>query len=80
MNIQSEINAYYDTIIVGQIIDKYGFDPMKALDLYLQSETYRMFNDPELDMIEFAPLVIFDMWECEQITGNPRNSIYIRCD
>ena len=29
-------------------------------------------------MWQFSPLVILDMWENEKITGNPRNSIYIR--
>lgn len=35
-----------------------------------------MLENPELEMWEFCPDVIFEMWECEQITGNPRNSIY----
>ena len=53
---------------------------MRALESYLGSETYRMFNDPELEMTEFSPLGIFDMWECEQVTGDPRNSLYLRRD
>ena len=80
INIQPEINAYYDEEIVCRIMEKYGFTPLAALDSYLQSETYRMFNDPELEMLEFSPLGIFDMWEAEQITGDPRNSLYLRRD
>ena len=44
------------------------------------SETYKMLRNPNLEMWEFSPLGIFDMWECEQITGDPRTSLYIRRD
>lgn len=77
---QPEINSYYGNEVVQRIVEKYGFPPMDALNSYLQSETYRMFIDPELEMLEFSPLGIFDMWECEQVTGDPRNSLYIRRD
>ena len=75
-----EMNTYYDDEVVSRIVEKYGFSPMDALKSYLHSETYRMFNDPELEMIEFSPLGIFDMWEAEQVTGDPRNSLYLRRD
>jgi hypothetical protein len=39
-----------------------------------------MLCNPALEMWEFSPVGIFDMWEAEQITGNPRNSLYIRRD
>ena len=78
--IQSELNSYYDREVVSMIVEKYGMEPMDALNSFLQSETYRMFIDPELEMTDFSPLGIFDMWECEQITGNPRNSLYLRRD
>jgi len=51
---------------------------MKALREYLQSETYSMMTDSELEMWEFGASAIFEMWENEKITGNPRNSIYLR--
>ena len=54
--LQSEINSYYDKEVVRMINEKYGIVPMKALELYLGSQTYRMFNDQELEMIEFSPL------------------------
>lgn len=74
----ADINAFYDKKITQLIVDKYGMPPIKALELYLNSETYRMFTDPQLKMTDFAPHALFDMWESEQITGDPRNSIYIR--
>ena len=78
--IQSELNSYYDREVVSMIVEKYAMVPMNALNSFLQSETYRMFIDPELEMTDFSPLGIFDMWECEQTTGNPRNSLYLRRD
>lgn len=75
-----EVNAFYDAEIVGMICEKYGIAPMDALNSFLQSEAYRMFVDPELAMLEFSPMGIFDMWECEQVTGSPRNSLYLRRD
>lgn len=39
-----------------------------------------MLLDDDLKMWHFSPLAIFDMWENEQATGNPRNSLYLRGD
>ena len=50
----------------------------RSLREYLQSETYSMMTDSELEMWEFGASAIFEMWENEKITGNPRNSIYLR--
>ena len=47
---------------------------------FLASETYRMLRNPQLAMWDFSPVGVFDMWESEQITGDPRNSLYIRRD
>ena len=60
------------------ISEKYNLEQMKALREYLQSETYSMMTDSELEMWEFGASAIFEMWENEKITGNPRNSIYLR--
>lgn len=53
-------------------------DPMDALRRYLASETYKMTCDNSLDMWEFSPLAIYDMWENEVKTGDPRNSLYLK--
>lgn len=71
---------YYDKEIVKMICNKYGYEPKEALRKFLFSETYRMLRNPKLAMWDFSPMGIFDMWESEQITGNPRNSLYIRRD
>jgi hypothetical protein len=71
---------YYDKELVKLICNKYAYTPLEALRKFLASETYRMLRNPQLAMWNFSPLGIFDMWESEQITGNPRNSLYIRRD
>ena len=38
----------------------------------------QMLIDPELEICTLSPLIVFDMWECEKIAGNPRRSQYIR--
>lgn len=76
----TEILNYYDREVVRRISGKYGFSPLTALHKFLASETYRMLRTPKFAMWEFSPTGIFDMWESEQITGDPRNSLYIRRD
>lgn len=72
------ILAYYNKEIVKKICNKYGFEPMTALKLFLQSQTYQMLADINLEMWDFSPIGIFDMWESEQVTGTPQNSLYLR--
>ncbi len=83
MNINDEmvlILEYYDREVVRLICNKYGFTPHVALRKFFDSETYQMLRNPKLAMWELSPIGIFDMWENEQITGNPRTSLYIRRD
>lgn len=74
------INHFYDARVVEMISEKYNMAPMEALSAFLESETYRMFCDPELEMTSIPPVGIFDMWENERVTGDPRNSLYITRD
>ena len=39
-----------------------------------------MLEDSDLAMWEFSARAIFDMWEVEQITGDPRNSVHLRSE
>lgn len=71
---------YYNKEIVNKIRTKYGVDDMDALRMFLSSQTYQMLADEKLEMWDFSPIGIFDMWESEQVTGNPRNSLYLRRD
>ena len=73
----SDILANYDSEVIKLISEKYGFSEMESMRKFLYSETYEMLSDFELEMWEFSPLVILDIWENEKITGDPRNSVYI---
>ena len=68
----------YDRTVINLIVEKYGFSEKTALRSFLLSKTYRMLTDPKLEMWEFSPVAVFDMWEAEKITGDPRNSVYLR--
>ncbi len=69
---------FYDKEVVSNIVEKYGMDERKAISDFLASETYQMLIDPEMELYKVSPLIIFDMWEIEKVTGNPRQSVYIR--
>lgn len=77
---RTHLNYFYDKEVVGLISEKYNMRPMDALESFLSSETYEMFCDSDLRMTDIPPAGIFDMWENEQVTGNPRNSLYIGRD
>ena len=71
---------YYDRQVSQMISLKYGYSAMDAYKKFMFSKTYEMLSNPELQMWDFSCFGIFDMWEAEQNTGDPRNSIYIqRC-
>lgn len=74
----SEVLYYYDKEVVKMIMDKYGLAPMEAINSFIASRTHAMLEDVKYGMDEFGYPAIFNIWECEKITGDPRNSIYIR--
>ena len=47
---------------------------------FLRSETYTMLADKELEIYKMSPRIVFDMWESEKVTGDARNSQYLRED
>ena len=69
---------YYDRYVIQQIIDKYGMSPMEATRRFITSKTHEMLEDASYGLLSFPERAIFDMWEAEQVTGNPRNSVYVR--
>ena len=70
----------YDAALAVLIGENRGISEMDGLRLFLGSETHRMLTDERLVMWQFSPLAIYDMWENEIATGDPRNSLYIRGD
>lgn len=73
-----EINRYFSSFVIKLIMEKYGLNELDAIKEYYFSETYKMLNDISLEIYKMSHLVVFDMWENEKNTGNPRNSEYIR--
>ena len=63
---------YYNKSIVQMIMEKYGMDQMEASRAFLTSETHAMLED--------AALAMTDLWEAERVTGDPRNSTYLRSE
>ena len=71
---------YYNKSVIQMIVDKYALSPMDASRAFLTSKTHAMLEDPELAMWEFSDRAIFDIWEAERVTGDPRNSAYLRSE
>ena len=67
-----------DSSLASLIAESRGITLMEGLRLSLNSETHAMLVDDDLKMWYFSPLALFDMWENEQVTGDPRKSLYLR--
>ena len=72
------VTDHYDRRVIQRIMDKYDLPPMEATRRFLISRTHEMLEDPEYGLTSFSDRAVFDMWEAEQITGDPRNSAYVR--
>jgi len=77
---QTRYQIFITTQMVELIMEDRQITEMEALRMFIDSEVYQMVSDSLLNMWEFSPLAIFDMWEHEIATGDPRNSLYIRGD
>ncbi|MFQ6792070.1 MAG: hypothetical protein ACLRT4_04700 [Thomasclavelia sp.] len=53
---------------------------LDALRIFLNSKTHNMLLNDDLKLWYFSNLAIFDMWENEEATGDPINSLYLRGD
>lgn len=73
-----EILDFYDTEVVKMMVAKYGYAERDALSRFLESRTYAMLVNPEMGMCQFGPAGIFDIWECEKVSGTPLTSAYLR--
>lgn len=71
---------YYNKSVIQLIMDKYAMNQMDAAHAFLLSQTHAMLENPDMAMWEFSARAIFDMWESEKITGDPRNSSYLRSE
>ncbi len=75
---EPEILDYYNGEVVSMIVEKYGYSPLDALRTFVSSKTHEMLEDENCGLSSFGAGGIFDIWEAEQVTGDPRNSVYIR--
>lgn len=73
-----EIIDYYNEEVVTRIAEKYDVSHMEALKLFVNSQTHKMLEDENCWMPEFGAEAIFEIWEVERKTGDPRNSDYIK--
>ncbi|MBQ8972463.1 MAG: hypothetical protein IJ074_05220 [Clostridia bacterium] len=69
---------YHDRQVIQRIIEKYGINQMDAIRTFISSKTHKLLENAELGLADFPSDAIFDMWEVEKITGDPRNSVYVR--
>ena len=51
---------------------------MDALKLFVCSTTHEMLENEDCGMTDFGAEAIFEIWECEKVTGDPKKSVYIR--
>lgn len=70
--------VYYDGAVSRMISSKYGMSMMEAFRQFVSSTTHEMLEDSSYWLVEFGPGGVFDMWEAERVTGDPRNSVYVR--
>jgi len=47
---------------------------------FLNSKTHEMLEDDDMKLWYFSPLAVYDIWEAEEATGDPGNSLYLRGD
>ena len=76
--LETEIVDYYDSEVVMMIVEKYGLSPMEALKEFVVSKTHEMLENEDCGMTEFGAEALFEIWECEKVTGDPKKSVYIR--
>lgn len=70
----------FDTEIAGMISENRQISLLDALRIFLRSKTHAMLQDDDMKLWYFSPLAVFDMWENEEATGDPGNSLYLRGD
>ena len=79
-NTRPSIMQNFDTELAALISKSRGVSLMDGLRIFLKSQTHGMLLDNEMRLWYFRLLAIFDMWENEEATGDPGNSLYLRGD
>lgn len=76
--LEPEVIDYYDNEVVMMITEKYGLSEMDALKSFVSSKTHEMLENKDCGMTDFGAEAIFEIWECEKVTGDQKKSVYIR--
>ena len=76
--LEPEIIDFYDHEVIQMIAEKYGYSQMEAMRQFIFSRTHELLENADTGMTSFGAGAVFDIWEAEKVTGDPRNSIYIR--
>ncbi|MDR1183781.1 MAG: hypothetical protein LBK67_03180 [Coriobacteriales bacterium] len=77
---EGEIMHLFDAWVIPMIMQEYSLDENSAIRSFIGSLTYQMLEQEELKLWRESPLLIFDLYKSEQLTGDPRNSTYIKGD
>lgn len=72
------VTDYHDKQVINRIMDKYNMEQMDAIRSFLRSQTHALLENADLGLANLPSEAIFEMWEVEQVTGDPRNSIDLR--
>ncbi len=75
--LEPETIDYYNNEVVLLISEKYRLNHMEAFKAFVKSKTHEMLENADCGMTDFGAGAIFEIWECEKVTGDPKNSIYI---
>ena len=67
-----------DTAVSMIIAERKNVSILDALSMFLKSETHELVLNDELKLWHSSFLAIYDMWETEQQTGNPMDSLYVK--
>ena len=51
---------------------------MDALRVFVASKTHEMLENEDCGLTAFGAGAVFEIWETEKVTVEPRNSVYIR--
>lgn len=78
--LNAETIDYYNSEVVEMIVEKYGYSPMEALRIFVFSKTHEMLENADCGLTAFGAGAVFEIWEAEKVTGDPKNSVYIRGD
>ena len=77
MKMNARTRDFYVRNIAEEGMAEFGLSDFEAVREFISSQTYAMLIDEQLQMNEFSPLAIFDMWKAEREQGDPRLSVYI---